>query len=91
MLNREMRIIGRPGAEAAGVGLMDVSRFIPGRDAIHCRTAEDPYRIAWEAAAHLSIPDAVDEVVQRCGITIEQASLLVFCEVRESQPVLPRP
>jgi hypothetical protein len=70
---------------------MDVSAFIPGRDTIHCQTAADPYRTAWEAAAHLPIPDAINEVVHRCGIPFDQASLLVFCEVREARPVLPRP
>ena len=67
----------------------DVSRFIPGRESIHCQTAEDPYRAAWEAAAHLPIPEAIDEVVRRCGIPFEQANLLVFCEAREAQPILP--
>ena len=71
--------------------MLDVSAFIPGRDTIHCQTAADPYRTAWEAAAHLSIPDAINEVVRRCGIPFEQANLLVFCEVRESHPVLPGP
>lgn len=71
--------------------MTDVSAFIPGRESIHCQTAEDPYRAAWEAAAHLPIPDAVNEVVRRCGISVEQASLLVFCEMREAQPIVPRP
>ncbi|HEX5268434.1 MAG TPA: hypothetical protein VFW24_16820 [Acidimicrobiales bacterium] len=69
--------------------MLDVSTFIPGPDSIRCRTAADPYRTAWEAAAHLSIPDAVNEVVLRCGIPFDQASLLVFCEMRESHPIVP--
>ena len=89
MLKREHRARGCHGAEPAGGHSLDVSRFIPGRDTIHCQTAEDPYRTAWEAAAHLPIPDAIDEVVRRCGIPFEQANLLVFCEVREAQPIEP--
>ena len=69
--------------------MVEVSSFIPGRETLHCQTAEDPYRVAWEAAATLPVHEAIDEVVRRCGIPLEQANLLVFCELREAQPVEP--
>ncbi|HET6810251.1 MAG TPA: hypothetical protein VFH50_04510 [Acidimicrobiales bacterium] len=71
--------------------MLDISTLIPGRDSIRCQTTADPYRTAWEAAAQLPIPDAINEVVRRCGIPFDQANLLVFCEVREAFPVRPRP
>lgn len=85
-------VTGRLGNEVAGSGpMLDVTRFIPGRDAIPCTPAEDPYRIAWEAAARLPIPDAVDEVARRCGVAADVANLLVFCEVTEASPIGPHP
>ena len=69
--------------------MLEVSSFIPGREALCCRTAEDPYRVAWEAAARLPVSEAIHEVARVCGIPLEQANLLVFCELREAQPLEP--
>lgn len=91
MLRPDMGGTGRLGNEVAVVGpALDVTRFIPVRDSIPCPGAEDPYLIAWEAAARLPIPDAIDEVARRCGVPLGLANLLVFCEVREAEPVAPR-
>lgn len=90
MLRPDMGGTVRLGNEVAPAGpMLDVTRFIPGRDSIPCPGAEDPYRIAWEAAARLPIPDAIDEVARRCGVPAEVANLLVFCEVREAAPLGP--
>lgn len=67
----------------------DSVRFIPRRESLHCRTQEDPYRVAWEAAGRLPVPQAIAEVAQRCGLPAQEASLLVFCELTEPAPVLP--
>ncbi|HZT67201.1 MAG TPA: hypothetical protein VFA11_15535 [Acidimicrobiales bacterium] len=69
--------------------ISDTSAFIPTRDRLHCQTAEDPYRVAWEAASTLPVPQAIAEVVSRCGVPKEEASLLVFCELREESPLVP--
>lgn len=69
--------------------MLDIANFIPGREALHCRTSEDPYRIAWEAAGRLPVTQAIAEVAQRCGMPSGEASLLVFCELREPAPLLP--
>lgn len=69
--------------------MFEVARYIPGREALQCRSAANPYRVAWEAAARLPVPQAIDEVSRVCGIPFAQASLLVFCELRETQPLEP--
>ncbi|HEV2370239.1 MAG TPA: hypothetical protein VGR90_10220 [Acidimicrobiales bacterium] len=68
--------------------MFEVSRYIPGRDSLCCDTA-NPYLVAWEAAARLPVPEAISEVARVCGLPFAQASLLVFCELRESQPLEP--
>lgn len=69
--------------------IRDTSAYIPTRDRLHCATAEDPYRVAWEAASTLPVPQAIAEVVSRCGLPQDEASLLVFCELQEDRPVVP--
>jgi len=68
---------------------LDLSNYIPRRDSLHCASTEDPYRVAWEAAATMPVTQAIAAVADRCGMPVQEASLLVFCELRESQPVVP--
>ena len=69
--------------------MFEASRYIPERDSLRCPAAANPYRVAWEAAARLPVREAIAEVATICDIPFAQASLLVFCELRENQPVEP--
>jgi len=69
--------------------MFEVAKYIPGRDSLGNPGAQNPYRVAWEAGARLPVAQAIDEVARVCHITYSQASLLVFCELRESQPLEP--
>ena len=69
--------------------ISDSTTFLPSRERLRCSTGEDPYRVAWELAASLPVPQAIVEVARRCGLPVAEASLLVFCELREDQPIAP--
>lgn len=77
------------GIEGGPTMIRDSATFLPTRDRLHCRTAEDPYQVAWEAATSLPVPQAIAQVADRCGLPLSEASLLVFCELSEDRPVAP--
>ena len=68
---------------------LDIRSFLPTREQLHFETSEDPYQVAWEVASRLPVPQAIAEVASRCQMPVAEASLLVFCELRESGPVAP--
>jgi hypothetical protein len=69
--------------------MFDLSNYIPRRDSLHYVGTEDPYRVAWEAAATMPVTQAIAAVADRCGMPLQEASLLVFCELSEVEPVVP--